>query len=144
MTEASYSRFYLYKRVVEAKLYIDVNYSEKIDVTDIADEACFSTFHFIRVFKKMYGKTPYQYLIALRLEEAKRLLKKGKPVMDVAFLVGFESSTSFAALFKRETGDTPSAYQEFQKHRIKEMQESPLCFIPGCFAEQYGWLKNNQ
>jgi len=56
MKEFSHPKIYLYRRVVQAKLYMDKNYAENIDLNNIADEAFFSKFHFIRLFKKSYGK----------------------------------------------------------------------------------------
>src|SRR2546423_9857385 len=109
MEQNSYLNFYLYKRVVEAKLFIDRNYLNKIDVRDIAEEACFSKFHFIRLFRKLYGKTPYQYLISLRVDEAKILLRNKESIQHVSYLVCFESPTSFSAIFKKITGLCPSA-----------------------------------
>jgi len=66
-----YPKVYLYRRIVQAKLFIDRHFAEKIDLTNIAEEATFSKFHFIRLFKKVYGKPPHQYLISVRVEKAK-------------------------------------------------------------------------
>lgn len=60
--------------MVQAKLFIDFNYAESIDISNIADEACFSKFHFIRLFKKIYGRTPHQYESA---EAMAKLVKAG-------------------------------------------------------------------
>src|SRR6187399_1471450 len=46
-----YPRQYLYLRTVRAKLFIDANFASDIDLDKIADEACFSKFHFVRLFK---------------------------------------------------------------------------------------------
>src|SRR6185295_2134850 len=100
MTE-EYPKFYLYKRIVQTKLFIDSHFAEKIDLNDIADEAYFSKFHFIRLFKNIYGKTPHQYLIKVRIERAKGFLQKNHSVTEVCFMVGFESLSSFTGLFKR-------------------------------------------
>lgn len=62
MKKDQYPKMYLYKRIVQAKLYIDNHYANNIDLNDISDEAYFSKFHFIRLFKSIYGKTPHQYL----------------------------------------------------------------------------------
>jgi AraC-like DNA-binding protein len=134
-----YPKIFLYRRLVQAKLFIDGHYADKIDVCEIADEACFSRFHFIRQFKSIYRKTPHQYLIYVRIEKAKELLKAGKSVSDVCYAVGFESLGSFSGLFKRLEGKTPSAY--LREHRIikEQIKESPLSFIPACFAEKSGW-----
>ncbi|MEP7264884.1 MAG: AraC family transcriptional regulator [Bacteroidota bacterium] len=136
-----YPKIYLYKRIVQAKLFIDNHYKEVIDLNNISDEAYFSKFHFIRLFKKVYGKTPHQYLIAVRIENAKVLLKKEVSVSEVCYAVGFESISSFSGLFKRIVGKTPSIYITEQMELKSQMLNSPLDFIPGCYAEKSGWMK---
>jgi AraC-like DNA-binding protein len=143
MTEESYPKLYLYRRIVQSKLFIDSHYGENIDVECISDQACFSKFHFIRVFKSIYDKTPHQYLSYVRIEKAKELLKEPVPVTEVCFAVGFDSVSSFIALFKREVGLTPSAYQLQEHNRKVETSTVPLKFIPGCFAERNGSPKNS-
>lgn len=135
----SYPKVYLYRRIVNAKLFIDDHYSEKIDLDNIADEAYFSKFHFIRLFNEVYNKTPYQYLSFKRIEKAGELLMTDLSVSQVCYMVGFESVSSFTGLFKRMTGQTPALYQLQQRQKIAEVAEAPLKFIPNCFAEKNGW-----
>ena len=134
-----YPKVYLYRRIVNAKLFIDDHYSEKIDLDNIADEAFFSKFHFIRLFNEVYKKTPYQYLSFKRIEKAGELLITDLSVSQVCYMVGFESVSSFTGLFKKMTGQTPAAYQLQQRQKIAEVAEAPLKFIPNCFAEKNGW-----
>ena len=142
-TTEFYPKIYLYRRIVQAKLFIDDNYSENIDLDNIADEAYFSKFHFIRLFKKIYGKTPHKYLTVVRIERAMQLLRTDVPVTDVCFSVGFESLSSFSGLFKRIVGISPSAYL-LQQQKIKvQILKTPLSFIPNCFAEKKGWMKKS-
>ena len=141
MTAQPYPKMYLYRRLVQAKLFIDTHYAEAIDLDAIADEAYFSKFHFIKQFKSIYRQTPHQYLISLRIEKAQQLLKAGLPVSDVCYRVGFESLPSFSGLFKRVNGITPSAYLAEQQELKAQMAAEPLTFIPGCFAQKNGWLK---
>jgi len=138
-----YQKIYLYKRIVQAKLFIDVHYAEKIDLTNIADEAYFSKFHFIRLFKTIYGKTPHHYLVQVRIDHAKQLLKTNTPISGVCYSVGFSSVTSFTGLFKRSVGITPAAFQQLQQERKSAIASNPFHFIPNCFAETHGWLKNS-
>src|SRR4030088_2970234 len=135
MTE-NYQGIYIYKRIVQAKLFMDTHYSDAIDLGNIADEAYFSKFHFIRLFKTLYGKAPHQYLTEVRMENAKKLLEKGFSVADACFSVGFESISSFTGRFKRYSGYPPAEYQKRFKHRKEQIKELPLQFIPTCFAEQ--------
>lgn len=140
MIAEQYPKIYLYKRIVQAKLFIDKNYAEDIDLDNIADEAYFSKFHFIRLFKSIYGNTPHNYLRRIRIEHAKELLVKNFAVSRVCMQVGFDSVSSFTGLFKKLTGTTPSAYQLQQQKRRSAIATNPLRFVPACYAHQTGWL----
>jgi AraC-like DNA-binding protein len=141
--EAIYPQIYLYRRIVQAKIFIDKHYAEEIDLENISDEAYFSKFHFLRLFKKIYQKTPHQYLTMVRIEKAKLFLKDQMPVNAVCFAVGFNSIGSFTTLFKKLTGSTPSEYSVEQKNRQQEIKQRPLGHIPGCWAEMKGWNKKS-
>jgi AraC-like DNA-binding protein len=134
-----YPKIYLYRRIVQAKLFMDKFYFNHIYLDNIADEAYFSKFHFIRLFKKIYNKTPHQYLMYVRIEKARQLLQSNTTVSEVCFSIGFNSISSFTGLFKKTVGLTPSAYQNIQ-HQLKlDIARSPLKFIPNCFAAKNGW-----
>ena len=136
-----YERMYLYKRIVKAKLFIDSHYAHNIDLTNIAEEAYFSKYHFIRLFKSIYGKTPHHYLTKVRIENAMLLLAKEIPVADVCSMIGFDSPTSFTAVFKKIIGKTPSAFQNEQRIKKQLANTNPLSVVPNCFAETHGWTK---
>lgn len=114
-----------------------------ISLDTIADEAFFSKFHFIRLFKSIYSRTPHQYLTTVRIEKAKKLLCRGLPVADVCYEVGFDSVTSFAGLFKRLVKLAPATYQKKELKRLADTVEKPLAYIPNCFAESKGWTNNS-
>ena len=137
----AYPRQYLYRRVVRAKLFIDDHYAAAIDLDNIADEACFSKFHFVRLFREIYGHTPHQYLTFVRVDRAKSLLAEGKTVAAVCYGVGFDSISSFTGLFRRRVGLTPAAYQREMIGRAQEINDRPSKFVPNCFLEQKGWAK---
>lgn len=143
MSSEAYPKVYLYRRVVQAKLYIDAHFSEKLDLDAISDEAYFSKYHFLRLFKKIYGKTPYQYLMSVRMNRAKVLLEQGNTVSEVCFLVGHDSPTSFTGLFKRKTGLSPSQFQKQHFLRKADQAKTPLKYVPNCFAEFNGWTENS-
>lgn len=136
-----YEKVYLYRRVVKAKLYIDSHFATNLDLDNISAQAHFSKFHFIRLFKSIYGRTPKSYLIKTRMENAMRLLAEGHSVLESGYLVGLESPTSFTGMFKKFTGLTPSDYQKQQRSKQKKILQSPLHFVPNCFAETHGWRK---
>jgi AraC-like DNA-binding protein len=135
-----YPKVYLYRRIVQAKLFIDANYADEIDLNNISDEAYFSKFHFIRLFRTIYGKTPHQYLTSVRIEKAIQLLRSEKTVSEVCSLVGFNSLTSFSGLFKRIAGMSPSAYLTQQQQMKIRITKTPLAFVPGCYAYKNGWI----
>jgi AraC-like DNA-binding protein len=143
MTTIPYPKVYLYRPIVQAKLFIDKNYADRIDLTNISGEACFSKFHFIRLFKSIYGKTPHQYLKYVRIEKARELLKSEVTVTDVCYLVGFDSISSFSGLFSKAVGIPPSEYLSQQKQTKEKIAKEPLAFVPGCYAFQHGWLENS-
>ncbi|HUR11409.1 MAG TPA: AraC family transcriptional regulator [Flavitalea sp.] len=142
MNEA-YPRMYLYRRIVQAKIYIDAYYGSDLDIDNIADEACFSKFHFIRLFKEIYGKTPHQYLVDVRIHHACTLLATGTSVTDTCYKVGFESVGSFSSLFSKVTGFSPSRYAANKLLMKEAIQEVPLQFIPGCFTDKNGYNNSN-
>lgn len=143
MKTEEYPKVYLYRRIVQAKLFIDLNYSDKIDIDNISDEAYFSKFHFIRLFKTIYGKTPHQYLKSVRIEKARQILKADNSVTEACFSVGFDSLSSFSGLFKRMTGESPSAFSKRHKETKQRINKKPLAFVPSCYAQQHGWLENS-
>lgn len=136
----NFPKIYLYKRIVQAKLFIDARFSDHIDLHNIADEACFSKFHFIRLFKTVYGRTPHQYLKQVRIDHAKMFLQNGLSVTEACFSVGFDSVSTFTGLFRRYAKLTPSGYQKKFNERREQLKKAPLQFIPNCFAEQKGWI----
>ena len=142
MTEMEpYPKVYLYRRIVQAKMFIDQNYAEKLDLDNISDEAYYSKFHFIRLFKSVYGKTPHRYLQHVRIEKAKELLKSEVIVSEVCYRVGFESISSFSALFSKLVGLSPSLFLVIHAQSKKKILQQPLAFVPSCYAHQHGWLE---
>jgi AraC-like DNA-binding protein len=92
--------------------YMEKHFSEKCTLEDIAAHAHFSPIYFHGIFKLATGKTPYEYLLSVRLEEAKRLLlTESAPMTEIAAKCGFTGQSYFNYVFKKETGETPSAYR---------------------------------
>jgi AraC-like DNA-binding protein len=128
----------IYIKVVAAKLFIDENYHQPINLAAISKEACISQYHFHRLFSKIYQKTPHQYLTQKRIQLARLLLKENKfTVTEVCNHIGFESISSFSILFKKEMGIAPQSYREHKNVEKKMAEEQPKSFIPFCFIEQY-------
>ncbi|TCJ19235.1 AraC family transcriptional regulator [Flaviaesturariibacter flavus] len=133
---------YLYPRVVQAKMFIDANYADPIDLKQIAAAAHFSRFHFLRLFRRIYGRTPNQYLVLTRIRAAARLLEAGRPVVSACHESGFASAATFATLFRKHRGITPSAFRAAALRRNAALKAQPLAFVPACFSDRAGWNRN--
>jgi len=126
------------KRMVSAKIFIDENYAEGIDLEQVAGQAFLSKFHFHRLFVRIYRKTPHQYLTEKRIEKAKTLLaEEDLTVTEVCNNIGFESIGSFSTLFKKEIGYPPQYYRNQAWLKKQQAKETPKKFIPHCFIESY-------
>ena len=86
--------------------------SESITLDDIAETAGMSRYHFLRVFNKVMGITPYVYLLQRRLHLAKDIMRKGTSLADVALDTGFTDQSHFTRAFKNSFGITPGQYQK--------------------------------
>ena len=127
----------IYQRIVAAKVFIDDNYQESIDLEQISKQAFLSRFHFHRLFRQVYKKTPLQYVTQKRLDKAKDLLSENKAVTEVCNEVGFESIGSFSVLFKKEIGFAPQYYRNMAYKKKIEQLAQPKKAIPHCFIESY-------
>ena len=123
----------IYQRIATAKVYIDENYHESIDLDEISQQAFLSRFHFHRLFTKIYRRTPHQYLTQKRLDKAKDLLSQNKAVTEVCNEVGFESIGSFSVLFKKEIGFAPTYYRNMAWLKKQKQKEQPKSAVPYCF-----------
>lgn len=137
-TGQEYPNAYRYRRIVQAKRYIDRNFDDDIDLDDISGEAHFSKYHFLRLFKRAYGMTPNRYLTQRRLSEARRLLEEDRlSISKICLEVGFESLGSFSSLFKRRMGISPSRYRIRSRRKSERIENIPGSVVPGCFVRAF-------
>lgn len=104
-----------YVQIRQSKTFIERYHAEKIELDNMAQAACMSRFHYIRIFQQVYGVTPRHFLRDLRISKAKDLLKNGLSVTRVCLDVGYDSLPTFSAAFKRGTGVSPLAYQKINR-----------------------------
>jgi AraC-like DNA-binding protein len=110
---------YYYVQVRQSKSFMEKYLSEKIELEKIASTAFMSRFHYIRIFKRVYGLSPRQYLKDLRLNKGKELLKQGLNISQVCFDVGYDSLPTFCNAFKKATGYSPKEYQNLNKSNLE-------------------------
>ena len=96
--------------------YLAVHYADKITLASLAAALGVSVSQLKRVFREQVGKTAVHYLNALRVQEAKRLIRRGElNFTQIAERVGIESIYYFSNLFKKYAGISPSEYAKSLK-----------------------------
>ena len=100
------------KRVVEAIRLADKGAARPVALKEMAAIACMSKYHFLRVFRRLTGVTPHQYLISVRLRRAALALASSRrPVLTIALDSGFEDLSTFNKSFRAAFGLTPTQYR---------------------------------
>ena len=97
------------KRINRVVGYLNQQVIATPSLQDLADIAAISPFHFHRVYRAITGETPAATTRRLRLARAAGMLKEtAKPITEIAFDVGYESSQSFSKAFREATGHSAS------------------------------------
>lgn len=92
--------------------YIMAHYQEEITLPDLAKVALYSPWHALRAFSELVGRTPFDYLRAVRLSAAARKLRDtDMSVLDVALESAFGSHEGFTKAFSREFAISPQRYR---------------------------------
>lgn len=99
-------------RLRRVDAFMRENLAAPLSLTALAEVACISRFHFLRLFKQTYGETPLRRLTRLRMEDArKRLGRSEQSIAEIAFVIGYENPAHFAAAFRKIFGVAPSVYR---------------------------------
>ncbi len=92
--------------------YIDENINGKITLKELAVAARYSPWHAARIFKEVTGKSPFEYMRALRLTKAALVLRDAdEKILEVAMDFVFDSHEGFTQAFSKEFGMSPSKYK---------------------------------
>jgi AraC-like DNA-binding protein len=106
------------RRAIEASAWIDARCDEDVSLAACSAHSGLSPFHFLRIFTRVVGVTPHQYLIRSRLRRAASALAVAdRSVTEVALASGFNDLANFARAFRRAAAITPTAYRNFCKVR---------------------------
>jgi AraC family transcriptional regulator len=120
------------RRAVEAALWLEQHAHQPVDLDAVSQEAGLSPFHFLRLFARVLGVTPHQYLVRCRLRHAARLLADPeRSVTDVAFDVGFADLSNFVRTFRRAAGVSPRAFRKAASGERKILQERIAAYSLG-------------
>ncbi len=112
------------RRAVEAARWIEARSAEPLSLEDAAREAGLSAFHARRVWARVLGVTPPQYLVRSRLRRAAALLTDpARAVTDIALEAGFADLSNFVRTFRRAAGVTPGAFRRAARGERKIFQD---------------------
>ncbi len=100
------------RRIARVLRHIEHAASEPLSLDRLAAIAALSKFHFLRVFRRVTGRTPYQFVTGSRLTRcAEALVSTREPVSRIAFATGFGDLSTFNAAFRAQFGDSPMAFR---------------------------------
>jgi len=109
------------RRAVDAAMWINSHAQQDIALEHAARQAELSPFHFLRLFSRVLGVSPHQYLVRSRLRHAARLLADGdRSITDVALDVGFADLSNFVRTFHRAAGVSPRAFRLAARRGLKQ------------------------
>lgn len=126
---------HLQRRIREVQVFLAANLDRDVDLQTIAHEAALSPYYFTRQFTAFVGVPPYRYLIELRIDRARQLLRDTElTVTQICHRVGFNSLSHFTTTFRQHTGLSPSVYRrrldwEQDAHRFSPITQ-PLVEQP--------------
>jgi AraC family transcriptional regulator len=119
-TEANSEYSQRINRVID---FLRANLDRRVKLDELARVACFSEFHFHRIFRAVSGETVSNFTTRLRLEKAARLIRySGQSLTDIALACGFSSSATFSRAFRSGYDTSPSQFR-----KSGEIKKSKIC-----------------
>jgi AraC family transcriptional regulator len=95
------------------KEFVHAKMEDDLRLCDLAQSVGLSTAHFSQMFRKSTGETPHQFVLRVRVERAKEMLRSAEMrVLDVAIACGFKTQQHFARVFHRLCGASPTEYRQ--------------------------------
>jgi AraC-like DNA-binding protein len=99
-----------HQKVARAKEFLIENHRRATSLAELENIVEFSPCHLLRTFRRTVGLTPHDFLTQIRVERAKRLLRLGNTISDIAVDTGFVDQAHFTRRFKAIVGVTPGQY----------------------------------
>lgn len=97
--------------VRKVREYLEANTQRNVALDDLAQLSGLSAYHLVRVFRREVGLSPHAYFEQVRIHRARRLLKEGTVISNVALALGFTDQSHLHRHFKKLTGVTPGVYR---------------------------------
>ncbi len=107
------ARFPNNRQCAAVRHYIEQHYKENVTLDLLAEKASINKYYMAHAFKREYGVSPINYLIACRIQEGKRLLAETDlSLSQIATVLGFSSSSYFSQSFRNAEGTSPTEYRK--------------------------------
>ena len=120
----------LLRRLLRAKDRMAAAPEQRWPIARLARVSGVSAAHFSRSFAVAFGSPPHRYLLTLRLERAKAMLRDSdESVTDVAFACGWNSLGTFSRTFRAVVGSTPSGFRADQGPKSQLAEPVPACVL---------------
>jgi len=122
------------QRVID---HVNAHLADDLPLEALAGAACFSSFHFHRIFSFMTGETPVAFVNRLRLERAANMLQASASVSvtEIALSCGFSSSATFSRSFKKYFGVSATEWRNESKNRNAVSKNGKAPGLPGSYLE---------
>jgi AraC family transcriptional regulator len=99
-------------RLRSVKEFVYAKMEDELRLSELAQSVGLSTAHFSEMFRKSTGETPHRFVLRLRVERAKEMLRSAESrVLDVAIACGFKTQQHFARVFRQLCGASPTEYR---------------------------------
>lgn len=110
------------RRISEVLHHLEEHFDQPLQLEELAQRSGLSKYHFLRTFRGVVGRSPYQYVLALRMRRAAlELLRTDRAVSQIAFDVGFGDLSTFNHRFRDVFGKTPVAFRQQYRRRPAEL-----------------------
>jgi AraC family transcriptional regulator len=141
--EPSASRIEYISRINTVIHYISEHLNENLSLEQLARVACFSQYHFHRLFSSIMNETPADFVLRLRLEKAANILAQDRPqsITEIAYNSGFSSPSVFSRAFIKHFGVSASKWRKKCKTKSKKREE-PELRTP--YLDSAGYKKNQK
>ena len=125
-SDSSASRAEYQARINRVMDFVERHLGDPLPLDQLAEVACFSPFHFHRLFTAMTGESLYQFILRLRLERAASQLcfNRRKSVTEVALDCGFGGSAAFARAFRAAFGVSATAFRAGNRKKRKTIRKN--------------------
>ena len=129
------------RRILQVLVHIQDHLDDPFRLDELATLACFSRYHFHRIFKGMMGESVKEYVRRLRLERAASQLKQGSAsVIEIALDAGYESHEAFTRSFKARFGAAPAHFRLIRRAQFTGVS-SGIHYLPGKTVQHFRTLQ---